>query len=96
MSPSEIAAVSFGYARSAQPAAQAVGREFEALLLKLLWETARSPARPRAPGVGVVGDAFSALFVSGLATGHELGFGSMVLQALDEAQSGGGTDVRQR
>lgn len=96
MSPTEIAAVSVGYARGAPPAAQAVGREFEALLLKLLWETARGPARPRAAGVGGVGDVFSALFLNELATGHGLGFGSMVMQALGEAHPGGGTDVRQR
>jgi hypothetical protein len=90
MSPSEIAAVSVGYARSAPSAAQAVGREFEALLLKLLWETARGPAKPRGADAGALSDAFSALFINELAAGHGLGFGSMVLKALDEANSGRG------
>ena len=96
MSPTEIAAVSSGYERAAPPAAQTIGREFEALLLKLLWETARGPVKPREVGAGALSDAFSALFVNELAAGHGLGFGSMVLQALDEAHSARGTDVRHR
>jgi Rod binding domain-containing protein len=96
MSPIEIAAVSSGYARTAPPAAQTVGREFEALLLKLLWETARSPVRPRGAGAGALSDAFSELFLNELAKGHGLGFGNMVLQALHEAHSERGADVRHR
>lgn len=97
MSPAEVAAVSMGHARAGQTAAQTVGREFEALLLKLLWETARVPAgRSRSAVAGVASDAFAGLFVHELAAGHDLGFGSMVLRALDETHSGGGSDVRHR
>jgi Rod binding domain-containing protein len=96
MSPIEIAAVSSGYARTAPPAAQTVGREFEALFLKLLWETARGQVRPHGAGAGALSDAFSALFVNELAKGHGLGFGSMVVQALNEAHFERGSDVRHR
>jgi len=97
VSPTEVAAVGLDYARSAQPAAQTVGRDFEALLLKLLWETARIPASPsRASSAGPARDVFAGLLVDALAASHSLDFGSMVLPSIVERPDGGGAYVWQR
>lgn len=82
MNVAEVAAI--GLQRTAAGAPAQIVHEFDALVLRLLWRGASVPGAltQRAQSQQVAG-VFGEFFAQQLAAQHSLGFGAMVLRALD-------------
>jgi Rod binding domain-containing protein len=82
-----VAAIMGGFAQTAsgERGPRAVAQEFEALLLKMLLETARIPGgKQRDAPIELASGFFATLFAQQVAASHGAGFGDLVLRALTE------------
>lgn len=82
MHVSDVAAV--GFQRSSVSAPAQISREFDALVLGLLWRTASVPGPRTGAQSQPVGALLGELFAQQLASAHSAGFGAMVLRTLEK------------
>jgi len=82
MNVSDVAAI--GFQRSAVGTPAQISREFDALMLGLLWRTASVPGSRTGVQSQPAGTLLGEFFVHQLALQHSAGFGAMVLRTLEK------------
>ena len=82
MHVSDVAAI--GFQRSTAGAPAQISREFDALVLGLLWRTASVPGPRTGAQSQPVGTFLGEFFVHQLALQHSAGFGAMLLRSLEK------------
>jgi hypothetical protein len=82
MDIAQIAAIGLPRVSAGDAPAQ-IAREFDAMLLGMLWRGAAAPG-PHKSGAAASAAPLGELFVQQLATQHSAGFGALLLRALDQ------------